>query len=115
MFMELFPKVLKWALSAFFLIMGLSFLISVQQTGHPGPIILAIFSFGIVFWLYRSASEVPWQVAIASLLIFAAAAGAALYIPVYSFPFNINFFLAWAAWSLIIGIPAIALAYRKYG
>jgi len=86
----------------------------VKQNGHPGPLILALFSFGIVYWQYKSRSEIPWQVAVASVAILAVAGAAALFLPVALFPFNAGFFPAWCGWSLLIGIPAIAWTYWNY-
>lgn len=115
MWVDLFTKTLKWSVSAFFLILALLFLDMVRTSGNIEPIILAIFSFGIVYWLYRSANEIPWQIGAASLVILTLTAGVALYVPFDHFPFNVNFYLAWASWTVALGAPVIAILYRKYG
>lgn len=111
---ELLPKVLKWMLSVFFLILGVSFLYRVHENGHPGPLILAVFSFGLVYWQYKSVKDIPKQVAIATALVMVAGGIAGYYVPLNEFPFNFGFFIDWAACSLIAGTPVIAWAYNKY-
>lgn len=110
----LVPKILKWYTSAFFLIWGLGFLVMVKQHDHVGPLILAMFSFGIVYWQFKSRSDLSRQVIIASIMVLLAAAGASYYAYLDTFPFNQGFFAAWAAWTLLLGTPVIGWTYWKY-
>lgn len=112
---SLIPKVIKWCVSAFFLIWGVGFLVMVKQLDHIGPLILAMFSFGIVYWQYKSRNEIPREVAIASLAVVALAGAASWFLFIDAFPFNQSFFAAWSAWTLLIGIPVIGWTYWKYG
>ncbi|PJB69236.1 MAG: hypothetical protein CO093_10905 [Alphaproteobacteria bacterium CG_4_9_14_3_um_filter_47_13] len=114
MWLNLFPKVIKWCFSTLFLMLGILFLAMTKEGGTPGPIILALFSFGAVYWMYKSVSDIPKQVAFATVAIYGAGAAAAMYIPLDHFPLNTNFFIAWLCWSLMIGTPVIAFVYHKY-
>lgn len=114
MWRELFPKILKWVISIFFLILGMSFLAMVENSGNPGPLILAVFSFGVVYWLYKSVNEIPKQVALTTLAILLITAGCAYFVVINSFPFNMGFYTAWSAWAIMLGVPIITLTYWKY-
>lgn len=114
MWRELFPKVLKWDISAFFFILGIYFLALVEQGGHVGPLILALFSFGIVYWQYKKSDKMPWQVALASALVLAASWAAARYISLDYGVFGFGFYPAWTAWTIFLGTPVIAFAHQKY-
>jgi len=115
MFMDIFPKVLKWCVSAFFLIWGIGFLVMVKQYDHMGPFILALFSFGIVYWQYKSRADIPKEVMLASLGVLVVAGLAALYLPEVRFPpFNFGFFGTWSGWALVIGVPVISWTYHEF-
>lgn len=113
MWRELFPKVLKWNISALFLILGLYFIFLVDRGGHIGPLILAIFSFGIVYWLYKT-SGFSRQTAAVSALVLVASWAAARYLALDGGIFSMGFYADWIVWNLLLGTPSMTFAYLKF-
>ncbi len=112
---DAFPKVVKWNISAFFLILGLYFMLLVEGTGNIQPIILAIFCFGIVYWLFKAKSEMSWQINFASALSLIIAGAAATYSGVTYGLLGMGFYPAWIGWTFLLGTPIMAYTYKNYG
>lgn len=112
MWRDIFPKVMKWYVSAFCTIWGIAFLKLVNE-GMIEALILAMFCFGMVYWQYKSRSEFPKPVLIATVITAALTVTCTMYIGIDAFPFNLGFFPALSGWAFVIGVPAATWAYIK--
>lgn len=111
---EIIPKVIRWALSVFFLLFGVA-CVALARNGETWTLIFGIFSFGVVYIQNNKKNKMPKEVMIASVIILATAAFLAKELHrIDIFPYNGGFFTAWIGWALTLGIPGIYWAYKKY-
>ncbi len=117
---DLIPKVLKWLVSALFFILAMKML-NLTMNGASWSLIIAIFSFGIIYWQYTSKSAMGKPVMLASIGVLICTAAAALYLPAWLpffpsgfFPFNGGFFMDWGGLTVLLGGPVMAWVFDKY-
>ncbi len=110
-----FGRLLKWLFSMTLMVIGLRFLMMASENNDVRPIIICIFSFGGVYLLYRTRADIPRMIGILTGGVFLAAYFAAEYL-FFDVPIlNYGFFMAWWAWTMMIGIPVMFLGFLKFG
>ena len=113
---DLLPKVLKWAVNIFFLILALH-LFTMGSEGHTWAFMLGIISVGVVYIQYNKNNDTPKEVMLFTVLVLVVTGLVAHYVshPALDFyPMNAGFYEAWTGWSLVLGMPAIAWAFKKF-
>jgi len=87
-----------------------------DETGSVKPLFIALLSFGIVYWMYgwgeRDVSK-P-RIAITSLVL-ASAFLVTEYVHIDNSLFNFGgFHFTFWIWTLVVGMPVMAMAYKIY-
>ncbi len=107
-------KYLKWYIGIAFFIAGIYF---IQLTAHIGikPAILAIFCFGMTFWLSKSTYESSKPIMIGSTVTVVGAGFLSRYFLVFHAPLglDLNFYVWWLASAFLTGIPVMGYAFKK--
>ena len=108
-------RVVKWAFSMTLMMIGIYFLMMASENNDVRPIILCIFSFGTVYLMYRSRVQVPRMIGLLTAAVFVGSMAAAKYFYIDYPVFNAGFYPAWWAWTMVVGLPVMALGFKKYG
>ena len=102
-----FTRFFKWLVSISAFIYGCSFLMMIEGSGHIGPLILAIFCFGIVYWMSSNTYEGSKKIFFATAAIIVGTG----FIPMYFNPpvmiFEIGYYFSWNIWAAAIGFPVM--------
>lgn len=106
---DIFTKTMKWFFCSSFFVLGVFFFYLSDYNQDPKPIILGLFSFGVVYWLSKSFYELPKKLLLTNFGVLIASAVVAHYV----LDFGLNFFIAWYGWLAIIGIPVMAYTFTK--
>ena len=100
---------MKWSVSVFFAITGVYCLMMVQANDDIRPMFIAILSFGIVYWMYKTKDDIPKAVMFMTLFVVIASYGAMLYAPYYldlhQKIFTQYQYAAWLSWAFLGGWP----------
>jgi hypothetical protein len=107
-------KTIGWLISMSFVISGLFFAQVMTDTGSIEPMILVIFSFGIVFWLSKTTYETSKKVMGSSLgmLILSAAVAKYIVADLLAEWFGIGFYFSWEICMLALGGPVMAYVFK---
>ncbi len=108
-------RVLKWLFSMTLIMIGIRFLMMASDNNDVRPIIICIFSFGAVYVMYRTRSEVPKMIGLLTAIVFVGAMLAARYLYIDLPVFNYGFYFAWWAWIMALGLPVMLLGFSRFG
>jgi hypothetical protein len=113
---DIFAKVIKWCISTTFAITGWGCLILARDYDSIKPVFISVVSFGVVYWLYEwGKKDISKPRIVITVLVFIAALAAALYVQIDNvFFYYGNIYYTWWVWCMIIGIPVMAVSYKKY-
>lgn len=106
-------RILRWVLGLTGLLIGV-FLFRIAGEGFMPGYFLAILCFGMTWLLYRAKTEVPRPIMIATGVILAAAAWGASTFNLRFVEMEVDFLVAWWLWAIVLGVPGMAWAYKKY-
>ena len=109
-------KYLKWFVGIAFFIAGIYFIQLTAKTGIQ-PAILAVFCFGMTFWLSKSTYESSKAVMVGSTVTVVGSGFLSRYFlgdfVANTFGLDLNFYVWWLATSFILGIPVMLYAFKK--
>ena len=111
--MEIFLKSLKWLIAAGLFIIGIVCLVYVRDHHTVKPMIISIFSFGLVFIMYKT-NDLNKPLLFSSISILAGAFLLNVFVAIDHPVFTYNFYLAWWLWCAVIGLPGMSFAYKKF-
>jgi len=115
---QLFINTLKWVTSTSFFILGVYCLRLATDEGTIKPIILVIFSFGIVYWMSHSTYEASKKVFLTGLaLVLAVGLATRFYIwpLLLSYDWDIGYYMSWGLSTIVLGIPIMGVVFWKEG
>ena len=111
---DLLPRLVKWVLSILFLIAGLK-MIHMAIEGQAWAFMPGLLCLGLVYWQYNGRDDIPKQIMLVTVFVLAVAGAAAFYVPALPFfPFSGGAFMAWAGWSMALGLPVVGWAFKKF-
>lgn len=109
---ELITKLTKWVISISAFIYGSSFLMMIEASGTPKPLIMVVFCYGIVYWLSKSTYESSKKLFYTTLVIVAVAGFIPKFVEIEMFFFQVSYYLSWNVWALIIGVPVMGYLFK---
>lgn len=107
---------LRWFSGAFLIISGVYFLLLSQAISDAWPVILIIFSFGFSTLVLGPLHKEKID-HISTALVLIAAGYCANTIDVVSYmglPFDLNFFVMWLMWTLMLGYPIVSTMKKHF-
>lgn len=113
-------KAVKWYVISLFMEAGLWALFTADKLQSPRTLMTAVLCFGAVYVLSLFWQKMNKKLLLTSLILFIVTAFACQpqYIPLYFYVFTgtaveMNFYLLWALVLLVVGIPVMAVAFKK--
>lgn len=114
----IFAKVLKWLVSVSFFVLGVYLLRLAMENDDIRPLILVIFSFGVVFWMSKETYEASKRIFLIGLgivLIAGVVARFVLWPLLLTMNFMLGYYMTWELCTLAAGIPVMAYVFWKEG
>lgn len=113
---EIFVKLLKWLVSISFFIFGIYCLRMTFEDNTIRPVILAIFSLGIVYWFSKATYEASKKIFLTGLVVVLVAGLAArifIWTVLLALGYEIGYYMTWELCSVAAGVPVMTYAFWK--
>ena len=112
----LFVKVLKWFVSVSFFILGIYLLRQTTENDDIRPLILVIFSLGVVYWMSKEtyeASKKVFLIGLGVVLLAGVAARLLVWPMLMDADVYIGYYMTWELCALAVGIPVMTYVFWK--
>ena len=117
-----FIKAIKWAVLFVFVIGGIYGLVTASEQSDIKPVMISVLCFGSVYMMFKSWSDLPGKVMIASAVVVVILAFFAQdqYVPYWVYRYtgeNLQwgFYQIWAALVASIGTLVMVIVFLKFG
>lgn len=113
-------KTFRWLVGSILVIASLYFIGLADETATPWPLFFTVVCLGIVYLSADRTAQLSKPLFFLTLAVLAVSGLAARFINVDfligpDFPLkHIGFYLSWSGWTFVIGLPAMAVGYKKF-